>query len=142
MGGTYVELNQTAATINPWAKQGTYSSAFTFEDISSNQWGAAFAPSHLSTGQPLSKQLDVFFKKLGAIDPKKAPNFKALPKNEKEWEATASRWGAVGRAIGGTNPLGAPLDAWSVKYTNQRIQGSHPVTSAVKASWFWTYVFD
>jgi RHS repeat-associated protein len=86
-GGLAVEYWQLAQALIPFdlANAGESASAFTFEDLPSNQLGSLFR-GIMNRGQPLSKQLDTFFTNLGAMNPENAPDWNTLPFDEDTWQ--------------------------------------------------------
>ncbi len=85
LGGVVVETLQFLAVFGGGGK-GMASSAFTIEDIPSNQLGSDFRNIYFNRHEPLSGQLEKYLTSLGATDPQNAPDWNSLPATEKEWD--------------------------------------------------------
>ncbi len=59
-------------------------SAYSYEDLPSDKYGAIFGASYFNPNSPLSlgEQLILFFNKMGATKPQDAPNYSVLPAEE------------------------------------------------------------
>jgi RHS repeat-associated protein len=63
--------------------QQDYSTAYTYEDLPSDRFGADFGANYFdpNSSKTLAEQVDEYLKRLGAIDPSAAPNWSDVPQN-------------------------------------------------------------
>jgi hypothetical protein len=136
--GVGVELYQATHSVIGFGKWGqeTAASSFSYEDLPSNQLGALFRKT-LNLDQPLSGQLETFFKGIGAADPRTAPDWNALPLDESAW-VNMNTGAKVSPANVAWRAAVAPFnqgDLILASFGTDLVNRGHPRTGAVVFTW-------
>ncbi len=110
LGGIGVEFIQLLAYLCPDQFPDQGASAFTFEDLPSNQWGAFFGAGFLDPSRrrlSLADQVRLYFSTTmgGVLPPESVPGYLSLPTDElthqKQWQNSAWGWiEAIIKALG------------------------------------------
>ena len=103
-GGYYVEISQWInGLFTPW-RTGVGSSAFTEEDLPSNEEGSVFGTAYedicdCPNAPKLSEALRDHLNGLGVLPPEAAPGYNNLPNNEAEHESRWQSWQKAWREL-------------------------------------------